>query len=135
MKVTHSSTDDLAICLPLEHQSDTVLQNQNIDCLLGQHHKQDNVSVQAVATEGNEDSHNQGSSKDSQTDKIKEYVLLKSTVLHQDNKTNQVSSTYIHLYTCIKLNYIPVARDLHILNLCMFNLQIMIRNIICPGNF
>lgn len=90
VKVTHSSTDDLAICLPLEHQSDTVLQNQNIDCLLGQHHKQDNVSVQAVATEGNEDSHNQGSSKDSQTDKIKEYVLLKSTVLHQDNKTNQM---------------------------------------------
>ncbi|KAJ6665778.1 hypothetical protein lerEdw1_001250 [Lerista edwardsae] len=91
VKVTHSNTDDLAICLPLkEHQSDTILQNQNIGCLMGQHHEQDNVSVQALTTQDNEDCHNQGASKSYQGDKIKDYVLQKSSVLHQDNKANQV---------------------------------------------
>ncbi|XP_066468584.1 centrosomal protein of 162 kDa [Tiliqua scincoides] len=90
VKVLHSSTDDLGICLPLkEPQSDTILQNQNIECLLDQHHEQDNVSVQAVATQDNKGSHNQGASKDSEADKIKEFVLHKSSEFHQENKTNQ----------------------------------------------
>lgn len=90
VKVTYSSTDDLAICLPLkEHQS--VLQNQHIGCLVGQHHEQENISVQALPTQDNEDCHNQGASKNYQGEKMKDYVLQKSSVLHQVNKTNQVS--------------------------------------------
>lgn len=91
VKVTHSSTDDLAICLPLkEQQSDTILQNLNIGCLVGQHHEQDNVSVQALTTQDHEDCHHEGASKNYQGDEIKDYVLQKSSILHQDNKSNQV---------------------------------------------
>ncbi|XP_061479242.1 centrosomal protein of 162 kDa [Rhineura floridana] len=102
VKATHNGTDELVSHLTLkEDQNDNSQKKQNIGGLSEQHSEQVTVSVQPVAEEDSEFRTYQTAGKEKLADKIKCNMLRKnnlpnSSVLHQDNKTNQIrhSSTW-----------------------------------------
>ncbi|KAJ7341706.1 hypothetical protein JRQ81_006514 [Phrynocephalus forsythii] len=106
LKDTHNTDELLSHFQVKEPQNGTYAERKSIGNLIGQHSKQENVSIQPVVKEKDEKSHQEKTDKDRMADKIKNDIwrlntLSNSSTLHQDYRANQIHQTRTWKKECL----------------------------------